>query len=75
MFKQRPTFDTAMGLFSKAREELAEASRLNDADLKEAQQKLDSCVQEKASIDHASSFLDNILNGSKSDAPTENVPN
>ena len=44
MFKQRPTFATAMGLFSKAREELAEASRLNDADLKEAQQKLDSCV-------------------------------
>lgn len=64
---KRPTFASAMGLFSKARAELTEAAKLNDADLAEAQKQVQACTKEKNDIDHAASFLDNLLRGANAD--------
>lgn len=63
MFSKRPTFASAMGHFSKAREELKKANDLNAAELYEAKLKVDECEKEKADIDRATSFLDSILDG------------
>ena len=65
MFKKTATFSSAMGLFQKAQDELTLASLQNNEALAEAQKQVDDCTAEKAKIDNASKFFDQILNGDK----------
>lgn len=62
MFKSnKPTFASAMGMFTKAQEELAAAKEVNDAELAEAEQRWDAAKEEGQNIDRVSKFFADLL--------------
>lgn len=71
MFKRSASFATAMGLFSKAREELKLAQASNNAILADARATVAGCEKEAADIDRATGFLDSILTGEAPAAKAE----
>lgn len=61
MFKKTATYESAMGLFSKAQAELKEAQAANNEKLAAAQAEVTACTTEAENITRASGFLDSIL--------------
>lgn len=62
MFKSnKPTFASAMGMFTKAQEELAAAKEVNDAELAEAEQRWATAKEEGQNIDRVSKFFADLL--------------
>lgn len=57
----KPSFRSAMSLFTKAKDELDAANELNELELAEAQKKVETCAEEKANIARATNFLNSIL--------------
>lgn len=57
----KPTFASAMKIFSKAQEELAAASEVNKAELAEAEAKVAEAKTEQEKIDRAIGFFENLL--------------
>lgn len=64
MFTNKPTFSSAMKMFTKAQEELAAAGEVNAAELAEAEAKVAAAQEEKANIDRVTTFFNNLLNPS-----------
>lgn len=65
MFKSRPSFASAMGMFTKAREELNAAKEINAVEMAEAQKKLEVCTVEDANINNALKTFDKLLGVAK----------
>lgn len=63
MFTKKATFSSAMGMFTKANEELKAAQEENDLQMAEAQATVEACIVEKNNIDRVSSFFSNLLDG------------
>lgn len=65
MFSSKPTFASAMGMFSKAQEELKAAKAFNDSELADAEERLRAAVSEAGKIDNAMEIFDNLLGTKK----------
>lgn len=64
MFKSnKPTFASAMGLFTKAQDELKAAKEQNDIDLKESEAAWTVAKTEGQNIDRVATFFANLLDG------------
>lgn len=61
MFTNKPTFSSAMKMFTKAQEELAAAKEVNEAELAEAEAHWTAVKEEQANISRVSKFFDNLL--------------
>lgn len=65
MFKTRPTFASAMSMFTKAREELVAAQEINSVEMAEAKKKLEECTAEDSNITNALNTFDALLGVAK----------
>lgn len=61
LFTSRPTFASAMGLFTKAQDELKAAQEINEAELLEAEEKVRACQSEGGKISNAMAIFDKLL--------------
>ncbi|AFC22084.1 hypothetical protein PQC34_gp026 [Cronobacter phage A24] len=57
----KPTFSSAMKMFTKAQEELKAAGEVNAAELAEAEAAVAAAKEERDNINRVTSFFDNLL--------------